>query len=408
MKKIISTCLALFMMVTPAVVIANESHDEQIALLQAQILLLQNEIERIVAERVSEKNSLTSGLEVGSKGEQVTELQEFLVEQGVYPEGIISGYYGPLTQTAVDRFESKFAAFSQEAPTSSDAVEEIPVNSEDITFTKELFANTYSVDEYTEKTTLTLALEDSYGFAVEADFDLASDIDITNDELYLEADGEIEVDFGFFVFDGELEGEMVITQEGFYARLNDSTFDLPDEYTDEWYGFTYDELEDFIEEDEVFVELLGDYPELLQDSFSVQEALDTFQEHPYFLIDESSMETANGMQKYRAYIDPVEFMENYDSQFEGEYQMTAEERAEMFAIVEAVARDANIYAFVDDGTFHAFEMEIDTVIEMTTVDFFSGAEEVNEITLMLEVYSEFEEASVSIDAPDSYQSVFEL
>jgi len=38
-------------------------------------------------------------------------LQEFLKEQGkeIYPQGLITGYFGPLTQAAVIRFQERFA-----------------------------------------------------------------------------------------------------------------------------------------------------------------------------------------------------------------------------------------------------------------------------------------------------------
>lgn len=43
----------------------------------------------------------------GSKGEKVAYLQTKLHQAGVYPEGIISGYFGPLTLRAVNRLEKE-------------------------------------------------------------------------------------------------------------------------------------------------------------------------------------------------------------------------------------------------------------------------------------------------------------
>jgi peptidoglycan hydrolase-like protein with peptidoglycan-binding domain len=47
-----------------------------------------------------------SELSVGSSGSQVTQLQQFLATNSqIYPAGIVSGYYGALTQAAVTQFQ---------------------------------------------------------------------------------------------------------------------------------------------------------------------------------------------------------------------------------------------------------------------------------------------------------------
>ena len=56
---------------------------------------------------------LTSQLDPGARGVNVTRLQSFLSGNvDIYPEGIISGYFGSLTKSAVTRFQSMFG-FSQ-------------------------------------------------------------------------------------------------------------------------------------------------------------------------------------------------------------------------------------------------------------------------------------------------------
>jgi peptidoglycan hydrolase-like protein with peptidoglycan-binding domain len=52
----------------------------------------------------------TDNLTVGSRGEQVTELQELLIKEGVYPEAMVTGYFGPLTKAAVIRFQEKYSS----------------------------------------------------------------------------------------------------------------------------------------------------------------------------------------------------------------------------------------------------------------------------------------------------------
>ncbi len=52
---------------------------------------------------------LLRNLKVGSRGDDVKTLQGILIREGVYPEGIVSGYYGKLTSQAVVRFQEKYA-----------------------------------------------------------------------------------------------------------------------------------------------------------------------------------------------------------------------------------------------------------------------------------------------------------
>lgn len=47
----------------------------------------------------------------GLKGADVSRLQQFLIDEGYYPEALVTGYFGPLTQSAVTRFQ-KDAAIS--------------------------------------------------------------------------------------------------------------------------------------------------------------------------------------------------------------------------------------------------------------------------------------------------------
>ena len=52
---------------------------------------------------------LTKGLTMGSQGADVTSLQRFLAsDSAVYPEGTVSGYFGPKTLAAVKRFQEKY------------------------------------------------------------------------------------------------------------------------------------------------------------------------------------------------------------------------------------------------------------------------------------------------------------
>ncbi len=51
---------------------------------------------------------LTSSLDFGARGNNVISLQQFLAaDSSLYPEAIVSGYYGSLTRAAVQRFQCR-------------------------------------------------------------------------------------------------------------------------------------------------------------------------------------------------------------------------------------------------------------------------------------------------------------
>jgi len=85
-----------------------------IAELRAEILRiagliaqLQQELLAIIAAEGGQQ--LTLNLMLGARGEEVTLLQTWLaLDTAVYPEGIVSGWFGPLTKTAVIRFQDKY------------------------------------------------------------------------------------------------------------------------------------------------------------------------------------------------------------------------------------------------------------------------------------------------------------
>ena len=59
-------------------------------------------------------------LKRGSSGEDVTRLQQFLArDAAIYPEGLVTGYYGPLTEAAVKRWQAKYNIVSSGTPAST-------------------------------------------------------------------------------------------------------------------------------------------------------------------------------------------------------------------------------------------------------------------------------------------------
>ncbi|MCB9802389.1 peptidoglycan-binding protein, partial [Candidatus Nomurabacteria bacterium] len=60
---------------------------------------------------IKQQNNLniTRSLNLGMTGEDVRQLQTLLAQdKTVYPEGKITGYFGPLTESAVQRFQLKY------------------------------------------------------------------------------------------------------------------------------------------------------------------------------------------------------------------------------------------------------------------------------------------------------------
>ncbi|MEK7082861.1 MAG: peptidoglycan-binding domain-containing protein [Patescibacteria group bacterium] len=53
----------------------------------------------------------------GSRGNDVSALQKFLAtDKSIYPEGIVSGYFGPKTKAAVERFQEKYGIARKNQP----------------------------------------------------------------------------------------------------------------------------------------------------------------------------------------------------------------------------------------------------------------------------------------------------
>ena len=80
-----------------------EQLQQQIKELQDQLAKLKTEV-----EEVKEELKLTKNLRKGLSDEEVKELQKFLSQfREIYPEGLITGYFGPLTEKAIKKFQEK-------------------------------------------------------------------------------------------------------------------------------------------------------------------------------------------------------------------------------------------------------------------------------------------------------------
>src|SRR3989344_86023 len=110
--------ISLFLLVSLNLAKAEDIEDlavilrQRIQELQEQIAQLQSELNKITGElvKVEEAIEFTKTMVKGTSGGEVENLQKFLSKHpDVYPEGLVTGYFGSLTEAAVKRFQEKYA-----------------------------------------------------------------------------------------------------------------------------------------------------------------------------------------------------------------------------------------------------------------------------------------------------------
>jgi Putative peptidoglycan binding domain len=106
LKKIMAGALA-FGVFAPAIALAQTSTTSPAALV-GQIQTLQTQINSLQLQQQGAIASLVSTLRQGSASDQVAILQALLAaDPSIYPEGVVSGFFGKLTAQAVKRFQKK-------------------------------------------------------------------------------------------------------------------------------------------------------------------------------------------------------------------------------------------------------------------------------------------------------------
>ncbi len=86
---------------------------EKIAFLEKQLEVLKTQLREAMGQPVEEEGgqTLTFNLRQGERGEQITILQTWLAQDpALYPEALVTGYFGRLTKAAVIRFQNKYAS----------------------------------------------------------------------------------------------------------------------------------------------------------------------------------------------------------------------------------------------------------------------------------------------------------
>lgn len=150
MKYTAGIIAVISMFVLPAAAVAQQlTQDQVVAQLQAQTQALLQQIAQLEAQaginRSGGTSNLTSGgtgvgaygkqgglidssacpnigrpLKRGMSGDDIRRLQQFLAQDvTVYPEGIVTGYYGALTEVAVKRWQVKYNIVSGGTPSTT-------------------------------------------------------------------------------------------------------------------------------------------------------------------------------------------------------------------------------------------------------------------------------------------------
>lgn len=130
MRKVRIWLISAVLLFTPVFALAQTTSDQQlIEQLRAQIASLQAQLERLLQTQAAATPTtpscptriFTYSLYLGqsdiSTQGQVSALQKFLTQYPtIYPEGLVTGYFGPLTERAVQRFQAQYGIVSSGAP----------------------------------------------------------------------------------------------------------------------------------------------------------------------------------------------------------------------------------------------------------------------------------------------------
>lgn len=120
-EKLISSSVGIVLVIIPVFVSAQTLDEMKSALEKAQMLMRVSDTHTGVVLGVSTLNcpSISRRLIVGTHGEDVTQLQTFLVGQNLLLSESVTGYFGRLTERAVQAWQSKKGLVSNGSPTTT-------------------------------------------------------------------------------------------------------------------------------------------------------------------------------------------------------------------------------------------------------------------------------------------------
>ena len=128
MRRGITIAVAMFLIISPVIASADQLTDlqAQLQLLRAKLAALQAGA-RAASSTTAHCPNLTRTLAFGARGTDVSALQQFLIAQNLLSsdsatgfDGLTpSGYFGALTQTAVQKFQASQGIVSSGTPAST-------------------------------------------------------------------------------------------------------------------------------------------------------------------------------------------------------------------------------------------------------------------------------------------------
>jgi len=99
------TLLFMGVMFVPTTQAQSQSVVEQIQALMAQLEELQKKLAQLRGEV---REVIKDGLREGATDEDIKKVQEILAtDPSIYPQGLVTGYFGPLTRDALKRFQER-------------------------------------------------------------------------------------------------------------------------------------------------------------------------------------------------------------------------------------------------------------------------------------------------------------
>lgn len=216
MRKLVSYTLALALVVTlgtaqPAAAQSQNLSEEEARALIASLMAQISELTALLEEKQS-GTSFDHVLSLGSRDEQtnneVSRLQELLVAEDVYPEAIVSGYFGQLTGNAVVRLKAKYGIapatmiFDQSVVESINTIKNPPVTMTSLEFFNEIWDNYSSNYGYRETTFDTITIEypeyeSAFSYITETDYEFVNGEGSIGEMMIMELLQNSDGAFGF-------------------------------------------------------------------------------------------------------------------------------------------------------------------------------------------------------------------